>query len=501
MKVLPFYTSTGQRDDERVASQDALLCPVYKFLPFQIQRDHLADTYVESVTLTDCDDNDTDVTGYFQSSEALITGWTNAAGPFDFETLDTSGTTILTAIESGAATAFCYSDEFSLATGESIAVTYDLTLNSGTLPKISLGSSSATLWSKLRQTEAGGDSVLLTATGNSAGNVRLLMSTTVDVSFASTFSSVRRTNLNLVEKTSYDFITYNGEPLWQTLSYGVYYLKVSDGNTNWFSEWFSVENIQPQILTGYTSTNYDTFTTSGPNITSAIELAGVGEALTNTFSAFDGEKFMFTSDLTMTSGEIPTIRLATGQNTLSNVATLEVGLNEAELTSTFSGTVSVRILNTTATNFALGSVSLRRKSGEYVHIEFTNARDFNNADNSIYYIGGWTQQAYLRAYENLPSHESIEIGQDKNGEFEAEKLVRKYTRSVVSYESRSMYDALSLLKNHSIIRILDEVGIEHTPKVGNVDVNIDWNTFDTGSLRITWNETGDVWTNSMDNIV
>ena len=55
--------------------------------------------------------------------------------------------------------------------------------------------------------------------------------------------------------------------------------------------------------------------------------------------------------------------------------------------------------------------------------------------------------------------------------------------------------------NQATIKILDEVGIEHIPKVGNVDVNIDWNTFDTGSLRIAWNETGDVWTNSMDDIV
>ena len=63
-----------------------------------------------------------------------------------------------------------------------------------------------------------------------------------------------------------------------------------------------------------------------------------------------------------------------------------------------------------------------------------------------------------------------------------------------------MYNALSLLKHHDTIKILDEVGNEYTPSVGNVDVTIDWNTFDTGSLRIVFNEGGDVWTNSLDNI-
>ena len=78
MKILAFYTSTAQRDAERVGSQWALLNPTHKFLPFQIQRDHLAGTYVDSVTLTDCDDNDTDVTDYFFGAEMVLTGWTSA---------------------------------------------------------------------------------------------------------------------------------------------------------------------------------------------------------------------------------------------------------------------------------------------------------------------------------------------------------------------------------------------------------------------------------------
>jgi len=70
----------------------------------------------------------------------------------------------------------------------------------------------------------------------------------------------------------------------------------------------------------------------------------------------------------------------------------------------------------------------------------------------------------------------------------------------VSYVSRATYNAMRLLPLHSSIKILTETGVEYTPAVGNVNVGIDWNTFDTGSLRISWNEAGHAWTNSMDNI-
>ena len=61
MKILPFYTSTGQRDAERVTSWDARLCPRQNLLPFQIQRDHVADTYLETLVLVDCDGGETDL--------------------------------------------------------------------------------------------------------------------------------------------------------------------------------------------------------------------------------------------------------------------------------------------------------------------------------------------------------------------------------------------------------------------------------------------------------
>jgi len=502
MKVLPFYTSTGMRDAERVTSQDALLCPTYKFLPFQIQREHSTDdTLLNSVKLVDCDGNETAIFDHFLGEHSLLTGWTNLGSPFDYETFVSSGSSILTAIETGSA-GIAYSNQFALSTGESIAVTYARTLNSGAAPTIYLSNTSGDLYSNEVTTSAA-DTILLTATGSDSGNVNLIMKSVSASSYSITFSRVKRCNLVLDKFTSYDFFTYNGEPLSTTLPYGVYYIEFNDGNTEWYSEWFNVQCIQPQLLTSWAEQSaWGTFTTSGINITSAIA-TGTESSDSNNFNSHTGEIFIFTYDLTLNSGDRPEVVFVTDSPTTesSNIVELQDGINEAEITATKTDPLmECRIRVSGASNFSLSSVSLRRKWGDYVHLEYTNTKDFNNGANSIYYAGGFTQQAYLRAYENLPSHESIDVGSDKDGEFVAEKIVRKYSRSIVSYESRSMYNALSLLKHHDTIKILDEVGNEYTPSVGNVDVTIDWNTFDTGSLRIVFNEGGDVWTNSLDNI-
>ena len=155
MKVLQFYTSTGMRDAEKVGAQDGLRCPIHKFLPFQIQRPHLTSTYAQDIQLVDCDANETDVLDYFFGSELLLTGWVSV-GLNTFVQVGATPT-ILTAIESDSANAWCYSTEFTLATGESIAIDYNLTLNSGDLPTMLLANAANdAAYSHSVECEAGG---------------------------------------------------------------------------------------------------------------------------------------------------------------------------------------------------------------------------------------------------------------------------------------------------------------------------------------------------------
>jgi len=464
MKVLPFYVSTGMRDAERINSQDALLCPVWKFLPFQIQRLHSAADFPESVTLIDCDGNQTNVLPYFVNAVDLIDDWENGPSPiFDYTTfVDDGAGNILTAIESTVATSHCYTvNDISLATGDSLLVNYNLTLNSGTLPNMLLGDAFGVKYSATQQMASGNNYAYLTATGNSSGTVKILIQNEAgnNTSFSCDFIGgslfVRYPTLHVNERTTYDFITYNGDPLSTTLPYGVYYLKVVDSNATYYSEWFSVENIQPQLLTSWPQTSgWGTFTYSGTSITTAIA-TGIASSDTNKFGVHMNEKFIFTYDLILNSGDRPEILLVTPSpaKNASNIVELDDGLNEAELTSIKSDPLmELRIRVSAASNFALSSVSLRRKWGDYVHLEFTNSRDFNNGDESIMYASGWTQQAYLRTYLNKPSHETIEVGKDKNGKFVAEKLVSRYTQSLVSYESRSMYNACGYYRCTILLR-------------------------------------------------
>jgi len=128
------------RDAEKVNSQDALLCPRHKFLPFQIQTAHSSGNHPDTIQLIDCNGAAENVFSYFLGDEQLVTDWENGPHPaYSFTTFNDSGGDILTAIESGAALSFCYSDAFTLATGDSIEVSYNMLLNSGTLPNMYLG--------------------------------------------------------------------------------------------------------------------------------------------------------------------------------------------------------------------------------------------------------------------------------------------------------------------------------------------------------------------------
>lgn len=380
MKILPFYTSTGQRDAERVNSWSGLLCPDYKLLPFQIQRDALSSTGLTSAVLVDCDGAETDI-----------------------------------------------------------------------------------------------------------------------------FANLNQT---VHEKTDYDFITYNGTPLESYISYGVYYLRASDGNTTWYSEWFNVKNIQPSLITGWDTETYSGWTVipagsyKDIGIAQAIA-AGASIAVTNSFPVKTGEVFVLTSEFNISAGSDQAVfEILSSGSAISNAVALvdgEVEVNELIVTKT-DPAATLRITSSAAVTFSCDRLSLRRKAGDYVYMEFTNTNDIQGQE-SIFYASGFTQQVYLDTSMAPPGHEMVETGEEKNGVFQAEKMVDKLVYSLVAYESWSLFRALRILPLHDDIEIIDRTGQVYTPQQGNVRVAIDWGTFDTGSLRIDWNELGDAWTSNMDNIV
>ena len=498
MKVLPFYISTGNRDAERVNAWSALLCPRHKLPPFQIQRDHKATTYLTSLALVDCNGAETDLfADYIYSGYNAITGWTNAG----YETLDLSGSTILTAIDSNSDTAFCYSDAFTLATGDSVKITYDLTRNGGQQPKFYLGQSGGTLNSTGVSMSTGGYTDYITATSNTSGQTRLLVRVTNDASFSCTFSAFSKNTLPVNEFTSYDFISHDSICS-LPLPYGTYYLKASDGYFQWYSEWINIQDLHTSLITGWATSSYDTWTNpTGLVVAQAIDAGGTEICNTNTFATHAGERLTFTYNFKLLTGATPKVDIRdSAGNQISNESYLYWGLNEVELIVTKTDSAAyLRIWTIASTSWQLNTIiSLLRPSSK-IRIKYTNSKDIQGAD-SIYYAGGFTQEVYLDTVLNNPSHEIVETGEEKNGVFYPEKLVDKLIYNVVAYVSRNLFKAMRILPMHDDIEIIDEVGNRYTPSVGNVRVGMDWTTYDTGTLRIDFNEEGDVWTSNMDNI-
>lgn len=506
MKVLQFYTSTGARDAERVSSQDALLCPRHKLLPFQLQREHLASTYISSVTAVNCEGVEDDITEYFYSTKKIITGWTNGSGQGGYVTFNSSEASILTAIENGVSEGYAYTNEFALATGQAIKVNYNLTAPGPvTYPKLYLGKSDSTMHSTGIAMTTGDHTVYIRATSNDAGNTRLKIKTEIgdSITFSCTFPSACYNTIEVQEFTNYDFITYKGTPISEKLDYGVYYLKVSDGTNEWFSEWFKVQNIQPTLLADWDGYTYYAATYNEPidTIYYAENSSGDAYIKSETFSVTNGEKLIFTYDLGMTSGEIPSVSIYTGATLISNTVTLTPGMHETEfiVTST-SSAAYLSISNTDTSYWSMKEIALYRRFGNYVYVKFTNTNDIQGPKNIMYQYG-FTQEVYLDAVMNAPTHEIVETGEEKNGVFYPEKLVDKLVHNIIAYVSRTLFNAMRLLPMHDSIEIIDEVGNVYEPSVGNVRVAMDWTTFDTGTLRIDFNEEGDVWTSNMDNIV
>jgi len=117
-------------------------------------------------------------------------------------------------------------------------------------------------------------------------------------------------------------------------------------------------------ITSWSNRSFDTFTSSGTSITSAIEAAGAGLAFSNTFPVTSGETyFIYVPDVVINSGEYPYIGFTlynggawAGGITSSNQVTLSAGDNYVELTATDTDTVGICYKVDDASDSSCGSV-------------------------------------------------------------------------------------------------------------------------------------------------
>lgn len=119
----------------------------------------------------------------------------------------------------------------------------------------------------------------------------------------------------------------------------------------------SVLGHSTNYFTGWTNGDYDTFTTSTTVVSSAINAAGTAYGTSNSITLSAGDEITFTSSLTLNSGEAPTITLMYGVTSV-DAELLASGSNSVTFVATSTGTHTLKLTNTGASNYALSAATV-----------------------------------------------------------------------------------------------------------------------------------------------
>jgi len=151
------------------------------------------------------------------------------------------------------------------------------------------------------------------------------------------------------------------------------------------------------------------------------------------------------------------------------------------------GSYYVKVTKSDATYYSdwINVWNMQNPLERFCKIQFSNTNNLGD----IRYEGSFVQMVWLEAVLNIPTHEMIQTGEEKDGIFLAEKIVSKYIYTIIAYVSRGIYRCLMRLTQHDTITITDEVGNTYTPSIGNVIVEApEWIGFDACKLTIKFND-------------
>jgi len=417
-----------------------------------------------------------------RESIVLEKKFTNTAGANGYETLTTTGTTITSAINTTSqAGAYMPNQggigDITLTEGKTYLVFVpDVVINSGQVPQFALQTSS--LISNAENVAAGNNVLSLTMTGTSG-----LTETDGGLQILNTAAA----NWSCGEIQILDSI--------DLLPKGTYSLKLTDETNIWYSEWFCIEDIYENLITTLSDTGYETLVTDGTKIISAIE-TGISGSVTSDqeISVVKGEVITVIFFLISNSGEEPYVRLndAGTFDAITNIVQSSAGVNVIELTVTQTTNADFKLYNVGAANFSTSEIWVRRSyDSDFVKLEFSDTKDLRgeSSDNeTILYQNSFSQECWLKTILNTPNQKRVDVGSEKDGIFISEKTSTQYLYRIVDYINRSLFEALIKLPQHDTVTITDEVGNEYSPAVGNINVSMEWDTFDTGTITIEFND-------------
>ena len=510
---LPFYDSLEKTDRVRTGARVPFNCPRHQLLPFQINVGTDNPGAITKSELLGCSET--------YGTTNLISAWSTGS----YETFTTNGAIITSAINAGGGgSGLAYTGVIPVNRGDILQCTINLTLNSGQLPFVFLFDPYVPLGTygecSDRVTLAAGVNVVELSPTIQSNNIKLAIynnGAAADWS-TSSFSVVSvdgRINITsyfaslpaLFTATTNDYFQYKGGTLKYALPRGQWRVKLTTANGYvYYSENIAVSDIYQNQITKWQNAGggfaYDTFISSGAIIASAISLGATKACKTSSLiSVRKGEALSIYFSFTLNSGQLPNLSLQeTGIGAASNVVTVTVGINMITITATRACIGYLEFINTAASNFSTSEVFVHRSySPRFIRIDMSNAKDLGN----ILYQDSWAQTLFLETRLNYPTTEVVEVGDEKDGIFNPEKIVTKYIYRISTYINRAMHRVLSRISQHSSVTITDEVGNTYTPSVGNIRMEADQPHFETTHAVISFNDgenTAYDWTYDMENM-
>lgn len=501
-QILPFYDTLEKQDKSRYKSNEVRYCSQSKLLPFIIKRAHTANyDFLTTLNLVDSCGVETDLLEYFKGSN-LLTGWTNDG----YNRFTSSGADIDDAMESGT-DGKCYSNTISLVTGYSVVVTLTVTVTpGGQIPKIML-TNTGTIVSRQAQLVNGLQTVRLTATAQSS---RIEIRSSSGCEFTCHAMTAYKYYWPLLYFfTSIDYFQFNASSSYfcRPLPFGKHYIKASDGNSTWYSEWFEIIETNINLVEGWINTAYETFTASAGDITAATNTSGDGRCHSNPFVIRTGEVLTVEFTATLLTGDLPLVYLVKDVDLTSISSTVSViaGLNTTTLTSTIDGYGCLAFLNSASNgSFIISGLRVIRSytnasTGKYFNnfskITFTNTLDLGD----ILYQKSFTQAVYLSSQLLKLDPKQIITGEERNGVMIQESIITMPIYKLIDFVSPSLLQALKLISGHNTITITDEFGNTYSPD--NIEIISESVGYECYKVDITFTENEIVNTLNQINIV
>ena len=347
---------------------------------------------------------------HFKLENDMLTmlGWASDLGAYDTATTDNNlRNAILVKTTAAGAASYKFYDSMStsgVSIGDKVYIYAYVVKTSGTLPKMAIckytGDATRTPISNEVQLVDGANYIVLTATAAFAsGAVQMYNATGEVVNFMVTIFYIASSTMPSIVTDTDEYFQYNGETLGELLPFGDYYLKMTSAvDFVYFSDWLRVLCIYPNLITGFTNFNYNTFAATETEITSAIETVSAGSAYCDITKALtNGEEVMVIFYLNVNSGQLPTVRIY-GSATIDSQAAV-AGLNVITLTSDANyDNFRFWITNSAAANFYTSEILvLSSYSEEYLTLNFSNTCDLGDI------LAGFEQTLWLESETLEPS--------------------------------------------------------------------------------------------------